>query len=105
VRRRAAGATHTSAYVGIRQHTSAYVLLFFEVCECAGMQLVQRLKRQYLYLCTSTASKLSACMAAGGIVSGDLRLSFICTFVLVKQVNAVPIRAYVLVKQVNQAPA
>ncbi len=96
---------HTSAYVSIRQHTSAYVLLFFEVCECAGMQLVQRLKRQYLYLCTSKASKLSACMTAGGIISGDLPLSFICTFVLVKQVNAVPIRAYVLVKQVNQAPA
>jgi hypothetical protein len=106
---------HTSAYVSIRQvyvrirqHTSAYVSIrttICEVCECAGMQLVQRLERQYLYLCTSKASKLSACMTAGGIVSGDLPLSFICTFVLVKQVNAVPIRAHVLVKQVNQAPA
>jgi hypothetical protein len=45
---------HTSAYVSIRQHTSAYVSIRMLQLLSDREQL-----RQYLYFCTSKASKLS----------------------------------------------
>jgi hypothetical protein len=64
---------HASAYVSIRQHTSAYVstrqyLFFFGLLILPVVTPVQvavyivRLLRQYLYCCTSKASKLSTCV-------------------------------------------
>jgi hypothetical protein len=54
---------HTSAYVSIRQHTSACVSIRQHTsdardCEPEPLQLVGLL-RQYLYFCTSKASKLA----------------------------------------------
>jgi hypothetical protein len=46
---------HTSAYVSIRQHTSAYVSI--------------RQLRQYLYFCTSKASKLSTILRSSSSCS------------------------------------
>ena len=91
---------HTSAYVSIRQHTSAYVSIrqrtsaYVSICHrvAAGLvQLLQRLLRQYLYCCTSKASKSST--FAPSASRRKLRSSSgvsICTFVPVKQVNRVP---------------
>jgi hypothetical protein len=65
---------HTSAYVSTRQHTSAYVSV---VRKRAQLRRVARetqardilrnaagTQRQYLYFCTSNASKLSTCECA-----------------------------------------
>jgi hypothetical protein len=52
---------HTSAYVSIRQHTSANC----EECEGANENdaedVLELAQRQYLYFCTGKASKLSTC--------------------------------------------
>jgi hypothetical protein len=45
---------HTSAYVGIRQHTSAYVSIRQHMSKTTAPSL-----RQYVYFCTSKASKSS----------------------------------------------
>ena len=49
---------HAAAYVSIRQHTSAYVSVVLHVATSFNCR---RFLRQYLYFCTSTASKLSTC--------------------------------------------
>jgi hypothetical protein len=57
---------HTSAYVSIRQHTSAYVS---RCCRCCSGRVPARsthnqlLRCQYLYCCTSKASKVRTCIS------------------------------------------
>jgi hypothetical protein len=109
---------HTSAYVRIRQHTSAYVIYLGRdagarslsplAARCCRrdetgaampglVRLYIRPRCQYMYLCTSTASKARCCRRAeaGAAMPGLVRLYIftrlagvsICTFVLVKQAD------------------
>jgi hypothetical protein len=61
---------HASAYVSIRQHTSAYVSIRQHTSGrrrgCLRQTDKRQTQRQYLYFCTSKASKLSTCMRGGG---------------------------------------
>ncbi len=50
---------HTSAYVSIRQHTSAYVSIRMKEADFISRACTHFLRGQYLYFCTSKASKLS----------------------------------------------
>jgi hypothetical protein len=92
---------HTSAYVSIRQHTSVFVDVPFAYTEEEGLgdgilglnccDRGSRCSRQYLYLCTSKASKLKGLEMAylaliAATAEADARVS-ICTCVPVKQVN------------------
>jgi hypothetical protein len=55
---------HTSAYVSIRQHTSAYIPSSASSSGRFIRTPRRRLLRQYLYCCTSKASKLSTVTVA-----------------------------------------
>jgi hypothetical protein len=72
---------HTSAYVSIRQHTSAYVSIRQHTSSGSGAQ-----PRQYVFFCTSKASKLRTLFAAGLERNGVS----MCSFVPVKRVNCAP---------------
>jgi hypothetical protein len=50
---------HTSAYDSIRQHTSAYVSIRMKEADFISCTCTHFLRGQYLYFCTSKASKLS----------------------------------------------
>jgi hypothetical protein len=53
---------HTSTYVSLRPHTSAYVSIRQHAHACAArVCTLPPIWRQYLYVCTSTASYLSTC--------------------------------------------
>jgi hypothetical protein len=90
---------YTSAYVSIRQHTSTYVSTELPKVMIVSLEL---LRCQYLYVCTSKASKLyQILMTAESTRKKRISLPCsaccvsICTLVPVKQVNRV--LAYILV--------
>jgi hypothetical protein len=77
---------HTPAYISIRQHTSAYASIHQYTCCVSSLTISsawQAHQRQYLYFCTSKASKFRFRSRHRGT---RISAVSICTFVLVKQV-------------------
>jgi hypothetical protein len=84
---------HTSAYVSIRRHTSAYVSIRQHTPYRYLVPVLRWRQRQYLYFCTSKASKLQRIIYlyiyiyTHTVRVQKKRTVRICTVVLVKQVN------------------